>query len=63
MTVKFVNNLTYNSVLYTEAQLVFWVGSLNNGHGHRWTVDYAELHLGLIFQLLLRKGDIIKKLP
>lgn len=58
--VIFVSNETYNSVLYTEAQLVFWIGSLNDSHGDRWTVDYAELHLGLVFQVLLRKGDQIK---
>lgn len=61
--VNFVNNATYNAILYTEPQLVFWVGSLNNGHGDRWTVDYAELHLGLVFQVLLSKGDKLTLIP
>lgn len=45
--------VTYNAVLHTEAQLKFWVRSLDYSHGDGRAMDNTELHLGLVFQILL----------
>lgn len=47
--------VTYNAVLHTEAQLKFWVRSLDNCHGDRRAVNDTELHLCLVFKILLQK--------
>lgn len=52
--------LTYNAVLHTEAQLILGIWPPDNRHGDRRTVDDAELHILLAFQVLRQKQNVNK---
>ena len=44
--------MTYDAILYTEAQLVLEVGSFDEDSGDRRTANNVQLHLHLVLQAL-----------